>query len=232
MAIKPILFNTDMVRAILDGRKTQTLRIVKGLDGLNVYRSEPSEDSYESLSEWDFFYGGCLPDGGLYDATKPVKAPCGIGDILWVKETFCALPVTPGGHLRGHDVYYYRAGEDLRPDGWRGNWKAARFMPKKAARIFLRVKYVRAERLQKITNIGAQAEGFVGVPCDHQNMGYYGCTDCMDSGWLEPPTIEFAELWDSTVKKSDLPLYGWNANPWVWAIEFERCEKPEGWCNE
>lgn len=117
---------------------------------------------------------------------------------------------------------------DLKAEDY--TWHPSIHMPKEAARIFLRVNDVRAERLQEITDEDALAEGLTGEPYDHPNTDYHGCTDCMNSGWIVPPTVEFAELWDSTIKKADLPLYGWDANPWVWVIEFERCEKPKGWC--
>ncbi len=84
-------------------------------------------------------------------------------------------------------------------------------MPKEAARIWLKVMDVRVERLQDITEEQAQAEG---------------CS----SGMLTGPCSarwKFEELWNSTLKKPDLDLYSWDANPWVWVIEFERCEKPE-----
>ena len=63
--------------------------------------------------------------------------------------------------------------------------------------------------------------------CNHAALGVYGCTDCMNTGWIEPPQVEFMQIWDATVKKSDINRYGWDANPYVWVIEFERCEKPE-----
>ena len=100
-------------------------------------------------------------------------------------------------------------------------------MPKEAARIWLKVKDVRAERIKDMTDKDALNEGAQGVKCDHAGLGAYGCTDCMNTGWLEPPILEFIGIWDSTIKKSDIDRYGWDANPWVWVIEFERCEKPE-----
>ncbi len=73
-------------------------------------------------------------------------------------------------------------------------------------------------------------EGCTGVPCDCSTTndgGNFCCTDCMNTGWQEPPFVGFRDLWDSAIKKSDLPRYGWEANPWVWAIEFERISKEE-----
>ena len=105
-------------------------------------------------------------------------------------------------------------------------------MPKEAARIFLKVTDVRVERLQDITEEQALKEGFIGIPCTHENVGEHGCTDCMNTGWLEPPQLEFMYTWDSTIKKADLNKYGWLANPYVFVIEFERCEKPERWCRK
>lgn len=85
--------------------------------------------------------------------------------------------------------------------------------PKSAARIWLQVTDVRVERLQDITNKQAKMEG-VTYTIDYKNQGY-------DARYA------FAELWDSTIKKPDIDLYGWGANPWVWVIEFERCDKPQ-----
>ena len=95
-------------------------------------------------------------------------------------------------------------------------------MPKEAARILLKVKDVRVERLKDMTDKDALNEGAQGVKCDHAGLGAYDCTDCMNTGWLEPPILEFMGIWNSTIKKSDIDRYGWDANPWVWVIEFER----------
>lgn len=218
MAIKPILFNkqisTEMVRAILDGRKTCTRRLVKFLPGEN--------------SQWT----GYIKDGlMLYNGrNEPCirKVPYQLGDILYVRETWCGLPVNEAGHMRGHTIYYYKADGELRPKGWRGTWHPSIHMPKEASRIWLKVTDVRVERLQSITVEGAIREGAEGEKCHHTNAGAFGCTDCMNTGWIEPPQVEFMQIWNSTIKKSDIDRYGWDANPWVWVIEFERCEKPEG----
>lgn len=96
-------------------------------------------------------------------------------------------------------------------------------MPKEAARLFLRVTDVRVERLQNMTEEDAFAEGFEPVMCDHPDG--WPCTDCLNTGVLEPAMLGFVETWNETIKKSDLPLYGWDANPWIWVIEFERISK-------
>ncbi len=197
MEIKPILFNTEMVKAILQGRKTQTRRIIKGIPlrapYFEVYDGKPM---------------ACDPDGDWFPLEQfSLIQP---GEILWVRETWCNLPVSPGGHtrlMRGR--YYYKADvPDIRPDGWKRGWKPSIHMPKEAARVFLLVKSVRAERLKDIKPEDGMEEGF--------------------TGWND-----FVRAWNSTVKKPDLPAYGWDANPWVWVIEFEKTEKPEGWpCTE
>lgn len=223
MAIKPILFNkqisTEMVRAILDGRKTCTRRLVKFLPGEN--------------SKWT----GYIKDGlMLYNGrNEPCirNAPYQPGDILYVRETWCALSVNEAGHMRGHSIYYYRADGDLRPEGWRGKWRPSTQMPKEAARIWLKVTDVRVERLQEMKPVDVIKEG-----------AYPDCWDCLNTygesgsqccygteeqcSQCDEVMMEWEKLWNSTIKKSDLDRYGWDANPWVWIIEFERCEKPEG----
>lgn len=203
MSIKPILFNTDMVRAIMDGRKNVTRRVAK---------PQPENDA---------------------TVTSP---PYQTGDILYVRETYVTwrLPL-------GEILYCYKATDpngNKRPTSPEFDcdldakpWKPSIHMPKSAARIFLRVTDVRLEPLRDITNDGALHEGAKGVRCDHYTLGEHGCTDCMNTGWIEPPTVEFMYIWDSTIKKSDIDRYGWDANPWVWVIEFEMCDKPEGWCS-
>lgn len=211
MSIKPILFNTEMVRAILDGRKTCTWRLVKPQpDEKHTYPLGFVTDSTEKKKAGCFGFG-IDEYGGSIQYAKPPYQP---GDILYVRETWCGLPVNEAGHMRGHTIYYYKADGELRPKGWRGTWHPSIHMPKEAARIWLKVTDVRVERLQEITSEQICREG-VEVEYPHVLNG-------------EEKRYAFSRLWDSTIKKSDLDRYGWNASPWVWVIEFERCEKPEG----
>lgn len=222
---KPILFNTEMVKAILEGRKTQTRRIVKGVEALNVYRVDPTGDAYETLHQWNFLYGFSDSDA-YYETFETIKAPCAIGDILWVRETWHK----DAGRFMykanyANDEKFYRNGKEVKI-----TWCPSIHMPKEAARIFLRIEGIRVERLQNIENADAIFEGFSGTPCEHEYADpALGCTDCLNTGWLEPPYAEFAQLWDTTIKPADRDRYGWDANPWVWVFEFKRCKKPEGW---
>lgn len=197
--MKQILFNTEMVRAILDGRKSCTRRVIKF--PVNRYTNnvpladkvvvqELRCDKVNFLEEPFFSYGMNLP-------YQP-------GDILYVRETFI--------QAAAHTFWYKADGKS-----WMSKdllWKPSIHMPKEAARIFLRVTNVRVERLQDITVEDALAEG----------MDKY----IRLNGELDENSIitSFIGIWNSTIKKSDLDRYGWNANPWVWVIEFERCEKP------
>lgn len=193
--MKPILFNTEMVRAILDGRKSCTRWLVKFLLGEN-----PKWTGY--IKDGLMLYNGrnepCI-------RTQPYQS----GDILYVRETWC----------KGLERYIYRADysdtENFYQDGKEINmkWQPSLHMPKEAARIFLRVTNVRVERLQEITSEQICKEG-VEVEDPYVLNG-------------EEKRYAFSNLWNSTIKESDLDRYGWNANPWVWVIEFERCDKPE-----
>ena len=196
---KPILFNTEMVRAILAGRKTQTRRVIKP-----KYRED--EAGFQVIT---YAYSGKFVRVEYYDeyeeVTRTMPMPCDPGDILWVRETW----------NYGEGEYRYKA-DDVMPDGWHTTaWRPSIHMPKEAARIFLRVKDVRAERLQEITAAECLREGIEPEAKNHVGQEF--------------AQGMFHDLWDSTVKPADRDIYGWAANPWVWVIEFELCEKPEGW---
>lgn len=202
MAIKPILFNTDMVRAIMDGRKNCTRRIVKPQpDEKHTYPLGFVTDSTEK-KEVGCFGFGINEYGGSIQYAKPQYQP---GDILYVRETFI--------QAAAHAFWYKADDNSWMPEGL--HWKPSIHMPKEAARIWLKVTDVRAERLQDITGKSVLREGI--------NSHVHPDADYFDGNQREV----FADLWDSTIKKSDLDRYGWNTNPWVWVIEFERCEKPK-----
>ena len=194
--MKPILFNTKMVKALLEGRKTVTRRVVHRKELDEVLNSPARKENLD------------LPDSRFIECL--CTAPCEAGDILWVRESFVKLPETPGGHFRPNGVFYYKADQDERPEKFKKNgWHPSIHMPREAARIFLRVTGVRAERLQDITMKDIRAEGAVGRHFQAATRG------------------AFADLWNSTIKPKDLPTYGWVANPWVWVINFERISKEE-----
>lgn len=194
MAIKPILFNTEMVRAILDGRKSCTRRINKDANDYVV----PDMDFYDSDKRTYAVHN--YADKEHTDKLSIAERTCPIcpSDILYVRESYSELSFG----------YVYKAdGENIDHLGNVIKWHPSIHMPKEAARIWLKVTDVRVERLQDMTDDDAEAEG------------------CFD---YTSTALGFPDVWDSTIKKSDLDSYGWDANPWVWVIEFERCEKPEG----
>lgn len=202
MAIKPILFNTEMVRAILDGLKTCTRRIVKPQpDEKQTFPLGFVTDSTEKKKVGCFGFGIDEYGGSI----QYVKPPYGYapGDILYVRETWRKAP---------NGYYYYESWQrDDIADVTK--WKPSIHMPKEAARIWLKVTDVRVERLQDITADGIRNEGLSSL--------------AVHCGDVEIALKEWENLWNSTIKKSDLDRYGWGANPWVWVIEFERCKKPE-----
>ncbi len=193
---KPILFNTEMVRAILDGRKTVTRRLVKPQP---TYRLTCGQN-WEKL---------------LVAAAAPYQP----GDILYVRETWfyeshmedvtAGDPDLPSGRYL-HRYIYKADSQDYPVNVGYGatGWRPSIHMPKEAARIWLMVKDVRVDRLNDITPDDAVKEG---------------------TKETFPPLAvdEFRDIWNSTINKSDLDRNGWEANPWVWIIEFERCEKPD-----
>lgn len=211
MAIKPILFNTEMVRAILDGRKTCTRRICKDANEYTV----PDMDFYNADRRTYAVHNFVDKEHTEQLSTAERTCPICTGDILYVRETWKKAP---------NGYFYY--------EDWQRNdiadvtkWKPSIHMPKEAARIWLKVTDVRVERLQEITDNECIKEGIYPSNCRDCN-DIFGCDVCPDEGYDE--VDKFVEVWNSTIKKSDLNRYGWDANPWVWVISFERCEKPEG----
>lgn len=204
---RPIIFSAPMVRAILDGRKTQTRRVVKPQPEV-MYDYPNCPDMLEFLHP---------VTSGTYSRksfaqTCPYGQP---GDRLWVRETW--LPFDPDHAIT---FYAYRAsttddGEEIRQEyircGRDYRWRPSIHMPRWASRITLEITDVRVERLNEISVEDAIAEG-VKCPCD-----FHYCTLCHVT-----PSQLFTKLW-SSIHAADGPN-GWGANPWVWVIEFKRIQ--------
>mgnify|MGYP002763337043 CR=1 FL=1 len=220
--VLPILFNTEMVQAILNDKKTCTRRIVK-----KIPPETHSVDGEYDNGELKFYanWGGYMPDIATFvDGTVQLKIPYQPGDILYVRETWheYAKRVGKGEDCHLEKFYGYKASITNSEDA-NEPWRPSLFMPKEAARIWLKVTDINLERLQDITEDGAKAEG-----SNWKNGRNVGVEEKMKRTSIE----RFAEIWDGTIGKMNLYRYGWEANPWVWVIKFERCEKPEGWPNE
>lgn len=208
MSVKPILFNSDMVRAILESRKTVTRRVVKPQPvcyGPNLTFKPHKDDFFLSAEKGWLRCRTCGHDPEYSQEGSDIahhwKPPYQLGDILYVRETWqCINPYSDKEY-----VYKASCDDDFAKDI--GNWCPSIHMPKAVARIWLKVTAIRMERLQDITD--SQAE----------NEGVDDCTSTANG---------FFYIWDRTIKKQDIERYGWDANPWVWVIEFERCEKPQG----
>lgn len=221
MSVKPILFNTEMVRAILDGRKTCTRRIVKGFIPNNAVWGYTAFTPKGRIS-----CRGTFADGYGEKFFKPPYQP---GDILYIRETWERFECwNCDGDERGNcpkepkksvldktcGCYMYRATDEISGDA---KWHPSIHMPKEAARIWLEVTNVRVERLRDITGLSVQKEGIEVEPNE--------CAGKFD--FVSELFLLFQRLWDSTIKKSDLDRYGWDANPYVFVIEFVKIDKPE-----
>lgn len=211
MSTKPILFNTEMVRAILNERKSCTRRICKDANECTVPDMEFYNADKRTYAVHNFADKKHTEQLSIAERTCPICP----GDILYVRETW----------YKGLERYMYRADysdtEKFYRDGKEieMKWHPSIHMPKEAARIWLKVTDMRVERLQEITEDGAKAEG-----ANFKNGKNIGFEEKMNRTAIE----RFAEIWNSTIKKSDIDRYGWDVNPYVFVIEFEQCEKPEG----
>ncbi len=208
--LSPILFSTEMVKEIMDGRKTMTRRIIK-----QKYNNTVIEIVRGNVWERQIVAPPEKLENGIerhqVAAVEIIKPTYQKGDILWVRETWTKVA----------GEYVYKASE---PEWYTDGYRPSIHMPKEAARIFLRVTDVRAERVQDITVDDAIAEGAWGGGTP---------TIPMSLLWEEHPNascnaaVSFAHLWDSLNAKRG---YGWDTNPWVWVYTFERIAKPANWC--
>ena len=210
----PILFNTEMVREILKGKKQVTRRIAKKIP-VETHRAENLDDG-----TFKCHWGGYQTDTGAFcDGACTVSALYQPGDILYVRETWniCNMDIEDNSM-----TFIYRADEPAEEKTARTvtvsdavyekyelsmaennpEWRPSIHMPKEAARIWLKVVNVGAERLHDIDDNGIKAEG-LEIGCD------------------------FEDIWNAAIKKTDINRYGWDANPWVWVVEFEQCSRPE-----
>lgn len=213
--LKPILFNREMVRAILCGNKHKTRRVIKPQPAIRGTES----GIFELMDDGSF---QMKIDGysGIYD--YPVYPKYNPGDVLWVRECWGAYSYdNPDSKAM---YYLYRADY---PDSANGYWfesekthfcdfplwRPSIHMPRDAARIFLIVTDVSVERLQDIDKrwINYDAEGIRNPQTE--NIGI----------WMQE---KFISLWDSTIKPSERDKYGWDANPYVFVYAFEKCEEP------
>jgi hypothetical protein len=221
MTERPIIFSAPMVRAILDGRKTQTRRVAK------PQPPDPADIWARAGIDYGWFTDDVTP--GVFRVAGPVwavretgyptqiRCPYGQpGDRLWVRETFCELSVPDPD--TGEVEVAYRA-----DDGWihnepdskemlpGGRWRPSIHMPRWASRIDLEVTGVRVERVQDISGADVFAEG-VDNGKSNPKMG---------KRWENMQRMAFQDLWDSINKKRG---FGWDTNPWVWVVEFRRVE--------
>ena len=186
--MKPILFNTQMVQAILDGHKTVTRRLINPQPTGKV--------KHFTGYKTDFWGEDKVDSRGVH--VEILKPPYQLGDVLYVREKWAKDPFGPG-YIYPTEIH--DAGQP---------WKPSIHMPKEAARLFLKVESIEAQRLQDFLCCRNEIIK-EGIPFDDYKAA----------------TKRFMTLWDSTVNPADKRNFSFVANPWVWAIGFERCEKPE-----
>ena len=214
---RPILFSAPMVRAILEGRKTVTRRALSAQALKNIGYGVRLGECHELPTE-----GPLHPNSvDYYNDFCPFGQP---GDRLWVRETF-ALADKSGSHDAAPDDHWRPARPGMEPEIYRcwyrasdghtadGFWKPSIHMPRWASRILLEITDVRVERLQDISEEQAKAEG-VRLYTDHAELGDWWHVEGIET-YSADPRKSFELLWSSVGGD-------WQANPWVWVVEFKQ----------
>ncbi|HBW1629723.1 TPA: morphogenetic protein [Klebsiella quasipneumoniae] len=224
MTERGMIFNAEMVRAILDGRKTQTRRIMKVQPESNQLGLLLITDSTKHSDIGKYHWAESNATGN-HVRSKLFLCPFGaVGDRIWVRETFCPVDDT---QYDGEKWVDYRATpryEASHPAGWDSapndaealKWRPSIHMPRWASRILLEITDVRVERLNAISEEDATAEG---VPPAGSLLPDYPGTFLTPKGDFATAKVAFQRLWES--------IYGeesWKANSWVWVISFKRVE--------
>ncbi len=225
---KPILFSGPMVQAILNTRPSvwppEPIDPAKPLKWQT--RRLPSKRVIDKWYEYDDWCNAVRTYEKSFYEHYP---PCEVGQRLWVREKWGDIGSYDDGN--GYRTHYAYAADFAYGTGFHEysgdlyiedeiHWKPPRFMPKAAARIWLEVKNVAITRLQDISVEDCLAEG-IEIQFPHPKPPYISLA--YGKQVLKPAYIDaYQTLWESTIQKKDLPLYGWNANPWVWVYEFGR----------
>ncbi|UOX35292.1 hypothetical protein LXD69_07175 [Flavobacterium sediminilitoris] len=206
MKAKPIIFSTEMVQAILEVRKSQTRRM-NGLKKINEY---PNDWVFE-----DFDFTGNFIFYNKSGDKISIKPPYEASDVLWVRETFVEFETW--NELEQIFSYHYKA--DFYD--YTLKYRPSIYMPKEACRLFLKIKNIRIERLNDISETDAIAEGVEKI-ADYGTTGYKLYTE-PDAAYSDIDAVySFESLWESIKGKKS-----WSSNPWVWVIDFEQCKKPK-----
>ena len=244
--MKPIMMSTEDARGVVNGMKTMMRQVMKPqpvrngafwelggagwsgntvtpVYGHSLYNRMPYKPSDVLYVREAWRVGAWNDEGSIcvdYKADGFARrewlkiSDCDLYEELWQQSSDDAREAN--ATIDGDGNYTWMIGQAPT------RWRSPVTMPREAARLFLRVTDVRVERVQDITDEGSIKEGCTGVICDHPKWDYvFGCADCMNSGWREPPRLEFSQRWDTCNAKSG---YGWDSNPWTWAIEFEKCD--------
>lgn len=211
--MKPILFNTEMTQAIMAGRKNTTRRVIKPQPKSPIVRQP--DGSFREL----------MP---CANGVRVLVPRFKVGDVLYIRETWQFIPCRDcGPELYGEvptlfedkestskGCFIYRANY---PEAMRVKWKPSIFMPRQAARTFLRIVDARVEQLQDMRQEDFIKEGVRLTTIEAADL-VIGC----DRAWKR-----FASVWNGTMTPADRALYGWEANPWVWVYEFQQISKAE-----
>jgi len=212
---KPIIFSTEMVRAILENRKSKTRRVIKPQPPENSICHGWVMSSTEPKNEGCAGFG---PDENCVNHYS--KCPWEVGQILWVRETWSQLDADYRAVTGKFDIeefkgcpIIYKADEN--PEHF-NYWRSSIYMPRSAARLLLKVKDIRVERLQEITEEDARCEGCIDY---HDKIGDGKLGDVAEFDLTARDV--FADLWESINLKRG---YGWHLNPWVFVISFEKVE--------